>query len=84
MIDVSAGYSPVGWSAVRLGVRVGEGGRQLPMGVGLVEQGLGFMLEGLDGVGARGPAQRRFAAVDQPPAPLRVALRLPSVGRSRI
>jgi hypothetical protein len=31
------------------------------VGVGLAEQGR-FLLKGLDGVGARGPAQRRFPA----------------------
>jgi hypothetical protein len=35
------------------------------VGVGLAEQGPRFLLKGLDGVGARGPAQRRFPGIDQ-------------------
>src|SRR5437868_13762192 len=41
-------------------VVVCEGRGQLPVGVGLGAQKLGLMLEGLDSVGAGGPAQRRL------------------------
>jgi hypothetical protein len=44
---------------------VGEVARQLAVGVGLGEQGLGFLLDGLDGVGAGGPAQRWLVLVGE-------------------
>ena len=48
-----------------LDVVVGERRGQLPVGVGLGEQVPGLLLEGRDGVGAGGPAQRRFGLARQ-------------------
>jgi hypothetical protein len=42
---------------------VSEVGRQLAVGVDLGKQGLGLLLGGGDGIGARGPAQRRLVLI---------------------
>ena len=49
------------WDAL-LAIVVRERRGDRPVGVGLGEQLLGFLLEGLDGVGAGGPAQRGLIA----------------------
>ncbi|OZI83002.1 hypothetical protein CFN58_34250, partial [Pseudomonas avellanae] len=41
---------------------VGQGARQCAIGIGLLGQGLGFVLEGLHCVGPTGEAQRRLVA----------------------
>src|SRR6266496_1242862 len=43
-----------------VGVAVGQGGRQVTVGVDLGEHVLGLLLDDLDGVGAGDPAQRRL------------------------
>jgi hypothetical protein len=67
------------------GVVVGEVAEQLAVGMGLLEEQLGPGLEGGDGVGAGGEAQRRLGSggeVDQRVGELRGVATLLPAGRS--